>query len=104
MIHDEQAQFFNKAAVRQPTDWKKFKQHEFDWYAQDNWKIGSNFTLNFGLRYQLNGVPYETSGNLSNLLQDPGSFAGDPATAIGAPVIFTVVGPGSGPTAIPAGL
>ncbi len=90
VIEDSQSQFFNKAAARQASDIKFFKQHEFDWYGQDTWKIRSNFTLNIGLRYQLNGVPYETNGNLSNLLQDPGSFA------TGQAVTFSVVGPGSG--------
>jgi hypothetical protein len=90
VIEDANSQFFNKTAARQPSDIKFFKQHEFDWYGQDTWKIRSNFTLNIGLRYQLNGVPYETSGNLSNLLQDPSTFA------TGQPVTFTVVGPGSG--------
>ncbi len=90
VIEDAQSQFFNKTGLRQPSDNKFFKQHEYDWYGQDTWKIRSNFTLNLGLRYQLNGVPYETSGNLSNLLQDPGSFA------TGQPVTFSLVGPGSG--------
>jgi hypothetical protein len=90
VIQDSESQFFNRAQVRQPTDNKNFRQHEFDWYAQDSWKIRRNLTLNFGLRYQLNGVPYETGGNLSNLLQDPGSYA------FGAPVTFSVVGPGTG--------
>ncbi|MGA9041733.1 MAG: carboxypeptidase regulatory-like domain-containing protein [Terriglobales bacterium] len=90
VIEDSESQFFNKTAVRQPSDNKFFKQHEYDWFGQDTWKILPNFTLNFGLRYQLNGVPYETSGNLSNLLQDPGSFA------TGQSVTFNVVGPGSG--------
>jgi len=90
VIEDSQSQFFNKTAARQTSDIKFFKQHEFDWYGQDTWKIRPNFTLNLGLRYQLNGVPYETSGNLSNLLQDPGSFA------TGQPVTFSLVGPGSG--------
>jgi len=90
VLQDSQSQFFNKAGVAQPSDNKNFKQHEFDWYGQDTWKIRSNFTLNIGLRYQYNSVPYETGGNLSNLLQDPGSFA------TGAPVTFSLVGPGSG--------
>ncbi|MGA8271002.1 MAG: TonB-dependent receptor [Candidatus Sulfotelmatobacter sp.] len=90
VIQDSQAQFFNKTTVRQPSDNKFFKQHEFDWYGQDTWKIRSNFTLNLGLRYQYNCVPYETSGNLSNLLQDPGTFAA------GHSLTFSTVGPGSG--------
>jgi hypothetical protein len=90
VIQDVQSQFFNKAGVRQGSDNKFFKQHEYDWFGQDSWKVRPNFTLNLGVRYQYNGVPYETGGNLSNLLQDPGSFAA------GAPVVFSLVGPGSG--------
>ena len=29
------------------------KQKEFGFYAQDSWKITSNLTINYGLRYQL---------------------------------------------------
>ena len=89
VIDDVQNQFFSKAATRLPTDNKFFKQHELDWYGQDSWKIRPNFTLNIGLRYQYNGVPYETSGNFSNLLQDPGTFA------TGQAVTFSLVGPES---------
>lgn len=90
VIQDNQAQFFNKSAVRQGTDDKTYIQNEFDWFAQDTWKLRKNFTLSLGLRYQLNGVPYEEHGNASNLLQDPGSYS------LGEPVVFATVGPGSG--------
>jgi Carboxypeptidase regulatory-like domain len=90
VIEDVQAQFFNKSGVRQPSDNKIYRQHEFDWFGQDSWKIRSNLTINAGLRYQLNGVPYEVNGNASNLFQDPGSYA------TGQPVIFTLVGTGTG--------
>ena len=90
VIQDLQSQFFNRAASRVGTDNKNFKQHEFDWFAQDSWKLRPNLTLNIGLRYQLNGVPYETGGNVANLFQDPGSFA------TGQPVVFTPVGSGTG--------
>jgi outer membrane receptor protein involved in Fe transport len=90
VISDNQSQFFNKGATRVATDNKNFKQHEFDWYAQDSWKVRRNLTLSLGLRYQYNSVPYETGANLSNLLQDPGSYA------FGQPVTFTIVGPGTG--------
>jgi hypothetical protein len=83
---DFNAEFFNKGAVRQPTDDKTFRQHEYDFFVEDNWKIRRNLTLNLGMRYQLNGVPYEENGNLANLFQDP----------TGAPLTFTLVGPGTG--------
>ncbi len=87
---DLDAGFFNKSGVRQPTNNRFFRQHEFDWYGQDTWKVRSNLTLNLGMRYQLNGVPYEENADFSNLLRDPSSFAA------GQPVVFTIVGPGTG--------
>ena len=83
-----QGQFFNRAAVRQPTDTKTFRQHESDGFIGDSWKIKSNLTLNLGVRYQYNGVPFETGGNFSNLFQNPDSFASS--------FTFTEVGPGTG--------
>jgi hypothetical protein len=90
VIEDTQSQFFNRNAARQPTDNKDYRQHEYDWFAQDAWKIRKNFTLSVGLRYQLNGVPYEENGNASNLFQDPSSYL------TGQPVVFTLVGAGTG--------
>jgi hypothetical protein len=83
---DTNAEFFNKSATRVGSDDKRFRQHEYDWYGQDTWKLRRNLTLTLGLRYQLDGVPYEQSANFSNLLTDPASF----------PVVFSIVGPGTG--------
>jgi hypothetical protein len=90
MGNDFAGEFFNKTAVRQGTDNKHFRQHEYDWFGQDTWKIRPNLTLTLGLRYQLDGVPYEESGNFSNLLADPGSFQA------GQNVVMSIVGPGTG--------
>ena len=86
MIQDQSAQFFDKNQVRDATNNKFFRQHEYDWFGQDTWKVRRNLTLTLGLRYQLNGVPYEENSNVSNLLTDPASF----------PVVFSIVGPGTG--------
>jgi carboxypeptidase family protein/TonB-dependent receptor-like protein len=35
---------------------------EYNFYAQDDWRIRQNLTLNLGLRYELNTVPYDAAG------------------------------------------
>jgi hypothetical protein len=83
-----QAQFFNRNAARVPTDSKSFRQREFDVFTQDSWKIQRNLTLNYGLRYQFNGLPFETGANFSNLFQN--------ADGAAPSFTFTEVGPGTG--------
>jgi hypothetical protein len=83
-----QGQFFNKSGTREPTDGKDFRQHEYDAFFQDSWKVRPYLTLNLGLRYQFNGVPFETAGNFSNLFANPDTF--------GSSYTFTPVGSGTG--------
>ena len=66
-----QAQFFDKTGTRVATDNKTFIQHEYDGFVQDSWKVRSNLTLNLGMRYQFDGVPFEKGGNFSNLFANP---------------------------------
>ncbi len=84
---ESQFQFFNKAGVRTADDLRKFRQKEYAGFAQDSWRLRPNLTLLLGLRYQFNGVPWETDGNLSNLYV--------PANGV-APFTFQLAGPGSG--------
>ncbi len=41
---------------------RHFRANEFEFYGQDAWRVTSNFTLTFGLRYSLLQPPYETTG------------------------------------------
>lgn len=82
-----QSQFFDKAGTRTAVDNRMYVQHEYAAYAQDSWKVLPNLTVDFGMRYEFNGVPFERNGNLSNLFQYTQGFA---------PFTFSLVGPGSG--------
>jgi hypothetical protein len=87
---EDQAQFFNKQALRTPNDPRGFRQREMAAFAQDSYKILPNLTVSYGLRYQFNGVPFEQNNVLSTLLVPPSGTA---------PFNFVVAGNGPGAVA-----
>jgi hypothetical protein len=67
-----QSQFFNKNGQRVAQDYRGYRVREFGSFIQDTWRIRSNFSLNYGLRWDFNSVPYEVNGQISTLVnQDP---------------------------------
>jgi hypothetical protein len=42
---------------------RHFRAHEVEFYGQDQWRVKSNLTFTYGLRYTLLQPPYETTGN-----------------------------------------
>lgn len=41
---------------------RDYRYNEYEFYVQDNWKVGSSLTVNGGLRYQYYQPPYEKNG------------------------------------------
>jgi len=67
-----QTQFFNGAGQRVDNDFRRYRTTEYGLFAQDTWRVRQNLTLNLGLRWEFNQVPYEKDGLLANLIdQDP---------------------------------
>ncbi len=87
MDTESQAQFFNHAGAQTATDIRNFRYHEYGFFAQDSWKFRPNLTLDFGARYEFNGVPFETTNTLASIFTDPSGTA---------PFTFQPVGPGTG--------
>lgn len=90
VANQSQSQYFDKAGQRRASDERQFRVREWGLYWQDNWRIRPNFTLNYGIRYEEKGVPWEVNGLLSNLVQDP---SGPNPSAAGFE--FITVGKGS---------
>ena len=41
---------------------RHFRNHEYEFYGQDEWRVKPNFTFTYGLRYSILQPPYETTG------------------------------------------
>jgi len=64
------------------------RMQEYNFFVQDDWRVRPNLTVNAGLRYELNTVPYDKAG--AQVAPDK------PLDGSQGPVTFLQAGPGTG--------
>jgi hypothetical protein len=72
-----------QASVQFSPGTDQFRSQSVNAYFQDDWRLSSNFTLNFGVRYEYQSPYSEVNNELVNLDVSPGFTAAVPVVAGG---------------------
>jgi outer membrane receptor protein involved in Fe transport len=56
-----------QSTIQAATEKTYLRANVFDWYAQDDWRVLANLTLNYGLRYEYFSPNVEMDNRLVNL-------------------------------------
>ncbi len=83
VFQETQTQLYTSSATRVPTDERGLRERDIYGFVQDQFKLTPNLTLDYGMRYEWDGVPWEVHNQLFN--------ASNATLAGPAPVTFVQV-------------
>ena len=63
---DDRARQFGDISLTYGETVRGFRMSDWNWFVADDWKVTPHLTLNFGIRHEVFGFPYEVNGFLVN--------------------------------------
>jgi hypothetical protein len=66
VFNESQTQLFNFAGQRTPSDERGFRERDMYGFFQDQFKVASNLTFTYGMRYEWDGVPWVVNNELTS--------------------------------------